>query len=100
MKSKNRPKAILKALSALSVLLPTAGVHAADGARDLRPNTATASRTNVSSTEKKKDNEKTKMDIREFEKALFEKGNPIRESFGDDNGLMRDTRCTGGNCGY
>lgn len=81
MKPKNRPKAILKTLSALSVLLPASGAHAADGPRELRPKSATSARPNASSTEKKKDNEKAKMDAREFEKVLLEKGNPVRESF-------------------
>ncbi len=90
MKPKNRPKAILKTLSALSILLPATGATAAEGLRDLRPNAATSSRTNAPSTDKKKENEKSKMDIREFEKALFEKGIPIRESFGNGHDVGKD----------
>lgn len=90
MKSKNRPKAILKTLSALSVLLPATGANAADGARELRPVTTKTARSNTTSTETKKDNAKSKIDAREFEKILLEKGNPVRESFGSEHNVSKD----------
>ncbi len=94
MKSKSRPKAILKTLSALSFLLP-ASVAAAES---LRPN-ATAFRTNVPPTEKKKENEKSKIDAKEFEKRLLEKGIKIPDSFGDAHNVGRDVDCKGETCG-
>lgn len=86
MSTTNRPKTILRKLSALSLLLPTAPAIAQSASQPKEPKV------------EKKDESK-EFNAKEFERELLEKGIQIHEGFGDSHAFRRDVDCShDGNC--